>query len=98
MYKTFMDFLIKQYAANRRSVLIIDEAQNIGPQALEELRMLSNINSDKDQVLQVILAGQPGLRDNLRDPCLEQFAQRIAVDYNLTRSTPRKRANTSAIA
>ena len=84
MYKTFMDFLIQQYAANRRSVLIIDEAQNMGPQALEELRMLSNVNSDKDQVLQVILAGQPGLRDNLRDPRLEQFAQRIAVDYNLT--------------
>ena len=84
MYKTFMDFLIKQYAANRRAVLIIDEAQNTGPQALEELRMLSNINSDKDLVLQVILAGQPGLRDNLRDPRLEQFAQRIAVDYNLT--------------
>ena len=84
MYKTFMDFLIKQYAANRRAVLIIDEAQNMGPQALEELRMLSNINSDKDLVLQVILAGQPGLRDNLRDPRLEQFAQRIAVDYNLT--------------
>jgi putative secretion ATPase (PEP-CTERM system associated) len=84
MYKTFMDFLIQQYAANRRSILIIDEAQNMGPQALEELRMLSNVNSDKDQVLQVILAGQPGLRDNLRDPGLEQFAQRIAVDYNLT--------------
>jgi len=84
MYKTFMDFLIKQYAANRRTVLIIDEAQNMGPQALEELRMLSNINSDKDLVLQVILAGQPGLRDNLRDPRLEQFAQRISVDYNLT--------------
>src|SRR3989344_6688388 len=84
MYKTFMDFLIKQYAANRRSVLIIDEAQNMSPQALEELRMLSNVNSDKDQILQVILAGQPGLRDNLRDPRLEQFAQRIAVDFNLT--------------
>ncbi|WP_372521491.1 AAA family ATPase [Sulfuricaulis sp.] len=84
MYKTFMDFLIKQYAANRRSILIIDEAQNMSPQALEELRMLSNVNSDKDLVLQVILAGQPGLRDNLRDPRLEQFAQRIAVDYNLT--------------
>ncbi len=84
MYKTFMDFLIKQYAANRRTVLIIDEAQNMGPQALEELRMLSNVNSEKDQVLQVILVGQPGLRDNLRDPRLEQFAQRIAVDYNLT--------------
>jgi putative secretion ATPase (PEP-CTERM system associated) len=84
MYKTFMDFLIKQYAANRRTILIIDEAQNMGPQALEELRMLSNVNSEKDQLLQVILAGQPGLRDNLRDPCLEQFAQRISVDYNLT--------------
>jgi type II secretory pathway predicted ATPase ExeA len=83
MYKTFMDFLIEQYAANRRTVLIVDEAQNMGPQALEELRMLSNINSGKDQVLQVILAGQPGLRDNLRDPRLEQFAQRISVDYNL---------------
>ena len=83
MYKTFMDFLIQQYAANRRTVLIIDEAQNMGPQALEELRMLSNVNSEKDQVLQVILAGQPGLRDNLRDPRLEQFAQRISVDYNL---------------
>lgn len=83
MYKTFMDFVIKQYAANRRTVLIVDEAQNMGPQALEELRMLSNVNSEKDQVLQVILAGQPGLRDNLRDPRLEQFAQRISVDYNL---------------
>jgi predicted outer membrane repeat protein len=83
MYKIFMDFLIQQYAANRRTVLIVDEAQNMGPQALEELRMLSNINSEKDQVLQVILAGQPGLRDNLRDPRLEQFAQRISVDYNL---------------
>lgn len=83
MYKTFMDFLIQQYAANRRTVLIVDEAQNMGPQALEELRMLSNVNSEKDQVLQVILAGQPGLRDNLRDPRLEQLAQRISVDYNL---------------
>jgi len=83
MYKTFMDFLINQYAANRRTVLIIDEAQNLGPQALEELRMLSNVNSEKDLVLQVILVGQPGLRDNLRDPHLEQFAQRISVDYNL---------------
>jgi type II secretory pathway predicted ATPase ExeA len=83
MYRTFMNFLIEQYAANRRTVLIVDEAQNMGPQALEELRMLSNVNSEKDQVLQVILAGQPGLRDNLRDPRLEQFAQRISVDYNL---------------
>jgi putative secretion ATPase (PEP-CTERM system associated) len=83
MYRTFMNFLIQQYAANHRTVLIVDEAQNMSPQALEELRMLSNVNSEKDQLLQVILAGQPGLRDNLRDPRLEQFAQRISVDYNL---------------
>jgi general secretion pathway protein A len=88
MYKIFMDFLIEQYAANRRTILIVDEAQNMGSQALEELRMLSNVNSDKDQVLQVILAGQPGLRDNLRDPGLEQFAQRISVDYNLEPLSP----------
>ena len=83
MYKTFMDFLIKQYAASCRVILIIDEAQNMSHRSLEELRMLSNVNSEKDQVLQVILVGQPGLRDNLKDPRLEQFAQRIAVDYNL---------------
>lgn len=83
MYKTFVDFLIREYAANRRTVLIIDEAQNMGHEALEELRMLSNINAEKDQVLQIILVGQVGLRDHLRDPRLEQFAQRIAVDYHL---------------
>ena len=51
---------------------------------LEELRMLSNINSEKDLVLQVILAGQPDLKDTLRRPELTQFAQRIAVDFHLT--------------
>jgi len=50
---------------------------------LEELRMLSNVNADKDQVLQVVLVGQAGLRATLRQPELEQFAQRIAVDYHL---------------
>jgi type II secretory pathway predicted ATPase ExeA len=88
MYKTFIDFLIKQYAANRRTVLIIDEAQNMSLPALEELRMLSNVNSEKDQVLQIILTGQPGLRDKLRDPSLEQFAQRIGVDYDLASLDP----------
>ncbi len=83
MYKTFVDFLIREYAANRRTVLIIDEAQNMSHEALEELRMLSNINAEKDQILQIILVGQIGLREHLRDPILEQFAQRIAVDYHL---------------
>ncbi len=83
MYKTFVDFLIKEYAANRRTVLIVDEAQNMSHETLEELRMLSNINAEKDQVLQIVLVGQVGLRDRLRDSSLEQFAQRIAVDYHL---------------
>ena len=55
----------------------------MSPEALEELRMLSNIKADKNQVLQIILVGQPQLRATLRRPDLEQFAQRIAVDYDL---------------
>ena len=83
LYQTFIDFLIKEYARNRRTVLIVDEAQNMSPETLEELRMLSNVNTDKDQVLQIFLVGQPGLRDTLRRPDLEQFAQRIGMDYHL---------------
>ena len=83
MFHTFLDFLVKQYGQNKRAVLIVDEAQNMAAETLEELRMLSNVNADKDQVLQVILVGQAGLRDTLRRPDLEQFAQRIAVDYHL---------------
>ncbi len=81
LYNIFFDFIGEEYAKNRRTVLIIDEAQNLGPETLEELRMLSNINADKDQVLQLILVGQPELRDTLSCPDLAQFAQRIAVDY-----------------
>jgi general secretion pathway protein A len=83
LYQTFVNFLIEQYAKNRNTVLIVDEAQNMSVETLEELRMLSNINADKDQVLQIILVGQPGLRDKLSRPDLEQFAQRIAVDYHI---------------
>jgi type II secretory pathway predicted ATPase ExeA len=83
MHQIFITFLIEQYAQNRRTVLIVDEAQNMNAETLEELRMLSNINADKDQVLQVILSGQPVLRDTLRKPELMQFAQRISVDYYL---------------
>jgi len=83
MHQMFIEFLIGQYAQNKHTVLIVDEAQNMSADTLEELRMLSNINADKDQVLQVILAGQPALRETLRQPELMQFAQRIAVDYYL---------------
>ena len=83
MYQTFVDFMIREYGRNRRTVLIVDEAQNLGPETLEELRMLSNVNADKDQVLQVVLCGQRELRDMLRRPDLVQFAQRITVDYHI---------------
>lgn len=83
LYQTLAAFIVKEYAQDRRTVLIIDEAQNLSPEALEELRMMSNINADKDQVLQLILVGQPGLRETLRLAELQQFAQRVAVDYTL---------------
>lgn len=83
LHADFYDFLISEYAEGRRTILIVDEAQNLGPQTLEELRMLSNINADKDQLLQVILVGQPQLKTLLQDPDLVQFAQRIASDYHL---------------
>ncbi|MCU0941251.1 MAG: AAA family ATPase [Hydrogenophaga sp.] len=81
LYDAFQRFLISEYAQRRRVVLIVDEAQNLSVSALEALRMLSNINADKDQLLQMILVGQPQLRDLLKRPELVQFAQRIAVDY-----------------
>jgi len=83
MHQRFVDFIIEEYAHNRRTVLIIDEAQNMEAETLEELRMLSNINADKDLTLQVVLSGQRELRDTLRRPELVQFAQRITVDYHL---------------
>jgi general secretion pathway protein A len=83
MHQRVVDFLIEQYRNNKTTLLIVDEAQNMPTNTLEELRMLSNINTEKDQLLQVILAGQPGLKDTLRQPELAQFAQRIGVDYHL---------------
>lgn len=83
MHQIFMDYLIEEYANNRTVLLIIDEAQNMKAETLEELRMLSNVNSEKDQLMQVMLAGQPVLKDTLRKPELMQFAQRIGVDYHL---------------
>ncbi len=83
LYDSFVDFLLARYAEGRRTVLIIDEAQNLGMKALEDLRMLSNVNNEKDQILQIILAGQPELLSTLRKPRLRQFVQRIAVHCNL---------------
>ena len=84
-FKRFQDFVIDRYAEGRRVLLVIDEAQNLAVKALEELRMLSNINADQDELLQIILVGQPQLRDLLARPELAQFSQRIAADFHLSR-------------
>lgn len=83
MYQILMEFLEHQHRTQRRTLLIVDESQNLGTETLEELRMLSNINVGQRQVLQMILVGQPQLRTLLQDPSLEQFAQRIALCYHL---------------
>ncbi|MGB5443816.1 MAG: AAA family ATPase [Gammaproteobacteria bacterium] len=83
MYQCFINFIINEYAHNRSTILIVDEAQNLSVEVLEELRMLSNINADKDQALQIILVGQRELRETLQRPELAQFAQRISVDFHL---------------
>ena len=83
-YEAFVSYLIAQYAAGRQTIIIVDEAQNLSIELLEELRLLSNINADEDQLLQMILVGQPELLEKLRRPELVQFAQRISVSYHLS--------------
>ena len=82
-YRDYVNFVIERYAEGRRVVLIIDEAQNLTVKALEELRLLSNIHIDDDIFLQLILTGQPELIEKLNKPELEQFAQRIGVEFHL---------------
>lgn len=83
LYDAFQRFLIEQYGLGKHVLLIVDEAQNLTPGALESLRMLSNINADKSQLLQIMLVGQPQLKTMLARPELQQFAQRVAVDFHV---------------
>ncbi len=83
LYNRFVEHLLRQYAQGRRTVLIIDEAQNLTAEQLEELRMLSNVNNEKDQLLQMVLVGQPELLEVLKKPELRQFVQRISVHCHL---------------
>jgi general secretion pathway protein A len=82
-YSALADSFVGQYARGRRTLLIIDEAQNLSVQVLEELRLLSNVNSERDLILQVLLVGQPELREKLSRPEMIQFAQRVSVDFHL---------------
>jgi type II secretory pathway predicted ATPase ExeA len=82
-YEALVDSCVREYSRGRRTLLIFDEAQNLSVEILEELRLLSNINSEKDLVLQILLVGQPELRSKLSRPDLKQFAQRVSVDFHL---------------
>jgi general secretion pathway protein A len=76
-------FLLDSHAAGRTSVLIIDEAQNLSSDVLEQLRLLTNLETDTRKLLQIILIGQPELRDRLAEPGMEQVAQRVIARYHL---------------
>jgi general secretion pathway protein A len=83
LLRDFQKFLIDEYAKLRRTILVVDEAQNLSIGTLEELRMLSNINAEGMNVLQIVLVGQPQLRDLLPNPDLKQLVQRIGSDFHL---------------
>jgi putative secretion ATPase (PEP-CTERM system associated) len=83
MLRDLAEYLVDQRLAGRMILLVIDEAQNLSLGALEELRMLSNLETEKSKLLQIVLVGQPNLRDKLAAPELEQLRQRITVSYHL---------------
>ena len=95
MLRDLAQYLVDQRLAGRLILLVIDEAQNLVSAALEELRMLSNLETEKSKLLQIVLVGQPNLRDKLAAPELEQLRQRITVSYHLTPLEPTRRPITS---
>ncbi len=86
-------FLLKNYGAGKTAVLLIDEAQNLSYGVLEQLRMLSNLETEQDKLLQIILIGQPELKATLSQPALRQLNERIVVRYSLEPLSPREVAN-----
>jgi len=79
----FYNYLLEKYSKHERVILIIDEAQNLPEKSLEEIRMLSNLESEKEHLIQMILVGQPQLRDKLRKKSMEQLFQRVTVACHL---------------
>ena len=83
MLRDLAQYLVDQRLAGRLVLLVIDEAQNLSLAALEELRMLSNLETEKSKLMQIVMVGQPDLRDKLQASELEQLRQRITVSYHL---------------
>lgn len=76
-------FLLQQLEISNNVTIIIDEAQNLKPAVLEQIRMLSNLETDEEKLLQIVLVGQPQLREKLASPSLAQLRQRISIRYHL---------------
>src|SRR5260370_7279288 len=72
-------WLLERYQAGERAVLVVDEAQNLSPQMLEEIRLLTNLETSTEKLLQIVLAGQPELEQKLNQPQLRQLRQRITL-------------------
>ena len=85
---TINNFLVEQYAADRKVLLIVDEAQNLSQRVLEEIRLLSGVETTKEKVLRIILAGQPELNEKLDAPELVQLTQRIRLRFHLGTLSP----------
>ena len=83
MLRQLGEFLVNERAAGRLVLLVVDEAQNLTLPALEEVRMLSNLETEKSKLIQIVLVGQPDLREKLGQPELEQLRQRVTVSYHL---------------
>jgi general secretion pathway protein A len=93
LISTVNNFLVEQYTAGRKVLLIVDEAQNLTMRVLEEIRLLSGVETTKDKVLRIILAGQPELADKLDAPELAQLMQRVRLRFHLqTLSEPETRS------
>jgi len=82
------DFLLKNFAAGKTAVLLIDEAQNLSHEVLEQIRMLSNLETETEKLLQIILIGQPEIKNTLILPALRQLNERITVRYDLKPLSP----------
>src|SRR5215472_10399528 len=88
LIRDLAQFLVNERKAGRLALLIIDEAQNLSVSALEEIRMLSNFETEKSKLVQIVLVGQPNLRDLLGRQDLEQLRQRVTVTYHIEPLTP----------
>ena len=84
------DYMVEQYAAGKTLLLVIDEAQNLSRRVLEEVRMLSGIESQKEKLLRIVLAGQPELAYKLDSPRLQQLSQRVRLRFHLSALSKRE--------